>query len=244
LHLPHIDKYAHISSFFSSWDARAKILSLSLLIFSIALVDEHLSALFGLIISTTLLLLSRIPFAFVVKQLRWVIFFVSFFLIVISLTAPGERVYFLSLYGLRLGTLVAMRAFSICILLFLIAGTTKFHTNLKALSRLKIPNKIVQLLMFTYRYIFVFVEEARKMFISAKARLFGKRMDIFTLKIIGNLLGMLFIRGFEMTQNIYNAMISRGYKGSLKTHDEFKFSFLDLLKTSLIIGVAVLLRLV
>jgi cobalt/nickel transport system permease protein len=161
-----------------------------------------------------------------------------------SLTVPGERIYLLSLDGLRLGTLIAIRALSICMVIFLITGTMRFHTTLKALSQIRAPNKLIQLLIFTYRYIFVFVEEARRMFISAQARLFRKKIDIRTLKITSNLVGMLFIRGLERTQGIYNAMASRGYKGRLNAQDEFRLSFSDLLKASLIITISVLIHLV
>jgi cobalt/nickel transport system permease protein len=122
-------------------------------------------------------------------------------------------------------------------------GTMKFHTTLKALSQLKVPNTLIQLLIFTYRYIFVFIEEARRMFISAQARLFRKKTGIHTLKITSNLVGMLFIRGFERTQSIYNAMASRGYKGNLKIQDEFRLCFSDVLKASLIIILSGLLHL-
>jgi cobalt/nickel transport system permease protein len=159
------------------------------------------------------------------------------------LITPGERIYLLSLDGLKLGILIGVRATSICILISLITGTARFHTTLKAISKLGVPNKLVQLLIFTYRYIFVFVEEARKMLASAKARGFRKKTNIYTLKIIANLVGMLFIRGIEQTQSIYNAMISRGYKGDIKICDEFKLSVYDLLKAFLVISLALALHL-
>jgi cobalt/nickel transport system permease protein len=243
MHLPKVDKYVYIKSFFSSWDPRAKIVSLSFLIFSIALLSDHLSAFFGLALSIALLVLSKIPFAFVLKHLRWAIIFVGCLFIVLSLTAGGERIHLLSLDGLKLGTLIAMRALSIFMLMFLIIATTRFHTTLKALSRLKVPNILTQLLIFTYRYIFLFIEEARRMFISAGARLFKKKTNLYTLKITSNLVSMLFIRGFERTQSIYNAMASRGYKGSLKMQDEFRLCFKDILKASLIVILSALLHL-
>jgi len=119
----------------------------------------------------------------------------------------------------------------------------KFHTTLKALHRLKIPNAMIQLLIFTYRYIFVFIEEAKSMFISAKARLFRKKTNLYTLKITSNLIGMLFIRGFEQTEKVYNAMVSRGYKGCLNILDDSIVSFSDLLKATLIVLTACLLHL-
>ena len=81
------------------------------------------------------------------------------------------------------------------------------------------------------------------MLIAAKARLFKKRTDIPTLRVTSNLISMLFIRGFERTQYIYNAMASRGYKGNLEILDEFKFCVKDFLKAFLITIIAIVFSL-
>ena len=236
MHLPEIDKYADLHSVFHSWDPRVKIVSLAFLIISVALLPDLLLASFGLIIAIIFVFLSKIPFVFVLKQLRWVIFFVLFFLIVMPLTVGEGK-------GLKLALLVALRAISIGFLIFPMIGTTKFHRSLKALQKLKTPNKLIQMIMFTYRYIFVFMGESGRMFTAAKVRLFKKRTNIFTFKIIGNLTGMLFIRGFERTQRVYNAMTSRGYRGSLKILNEFKLCGKDFIKGFFVITVAVVLNL-
>ena len=249
MHLPEIDKYAHLNSMFHSWDPRVKIVSLSVLIASIALLPGISSACLGLITAITFVFISRIPFTFVLKQLRWIMFFALFFLIVMPLTVGGDdiirfKLITVSRKGLNLALLITLRAVSISLLIFPMIGTTKFHKSLKALQKLKVPNKLVQMIMFTYRYIFVFMTEFKRMFMAAKARLFKKKTNIFTLKITSNLTGMLFIRGFERTQSVYNAMVSRGYKGSLRILDEFKLSGMDFIKAFLIVILAVILNLV
>ena len=176
-------------------------------------------------------------------------FFALFFLIVMPLTVGGDdiirfKLITVSRKGLNLALLITLRAVSISLLIFPMIGTTKFHKSLKALQKLKVPNKLVQMIMFTYRYIFVFMTEFKRMFMAAKARLFKKKTNIFTLKITSNLTGMLFIRGFERTQSVYNAMVSRGYKGSLRILDEFKLSGMDFIKAFLIVILAVILNLV
>ncbi len=128
-------------------------------------------------------------------------------------------------------------------IIFPMIGTMKFHKTLKALGRLGFPNKLIQMIMFTYRYIFVLLEELGRVSRAAKARLFKKGTNIHTLKITGNLIGMLLIRGFDRTQRVYNAMASRGYKGNLKTQDEFRLSKADFFKAFLIVTLAVALNL-
>lgn len=247
MHLPEIDKYAHISSPFHSWDPRIKLISLSLLIFSIVLNHSLIIASFALLLAIILVFLSKIPFSFVLIHLRWVLLFCLFFFIIMPLTVPGDeiiRLNFVSISweGTKYASLITLRAISAVLLIFPMLGTMRFDATIKALQRLKVPNKFIQMIMFTYRYIFVFMEETRRMFIAANARVFKKRTNIRTLKIISNLIGMLFIHSFERTQNIYNSMVSRGYTGYLKTlDDDFRLCGKDFLKGFFIVAIALIL---
>ena len=248
MHLPEIDKYAGLHSVFHSWDPRLKIISFSFLIVSIALVSNFLLACLGLAIAIIFVFVSKIPLTFVLRQLKWVMFFILFFLVVMPLTVSGDKIVIfnfiaISLKGLKLALLIALRAITICLLIFPMFGTAKFHKSLKALQKLKLPNKLIQIIMFTYRYIFVFMEEFGKMFTAARARLFKERTNIFTLKIISNLTGMLFIRGFERTQGVYHAMASRGYDGDIKDLDEFKLCTKDFIISLFVVTLAVILNL-
>lgn len=231
MHLPEIDKYAHLRSPMHSWDPRVKIVSISLLILSVVLTPHLLTAFLGLCLAIIMVTLSKIPFSFIFKHLRWVLPFCLFFLVVMPLTVPN---------GFHHAVLITLRAISAVLLLFPMLGTMKFDLTLKALQKLKLPNKLVQMIMFTYRYIFVFIEEVRRTVIASTARGFRKGTNLYTLKIMGNLIGMLFIRSFERTERIYNAMISRGYSGSLKILDEFRLYALDIVKGSIIITIAVI----
>lgn len=249
MHLPEIDKYAHRRSAVHSWDPRVKLVSFSFLIFSLALLPGPFSASLGLVAAIILVIVSRIPFTFVLKQLRWVTVFILFFLVIMPLTVPGKRIVgagpvTISEEGLRLSFLIALRAVSICMIIFPMFGTTEFHRSLKALGKLKLPEKLIQLIMFTYRYIFVLLEELRRMSTAARARLFKKGTNVHTLKVAGNLTGMLFIRGFERTEHIYNAMASRGYKGKLKNQDEFRLAKSDFLKAFCVITLALALNII
>jgi len=248
MHLPEIDKYADLRSMFHSWDPRIKIVSLTALIISIALLPSIPLALGGLITAVIFVLLSRIPPIFVLKQLRWVMVFILFFLIIMPITLNGDdAVKFhgitVSWEGLRLALLIALRAIGICLLIFPMIGTTKFHESIKALYKLKLPNVLIQMVMFTYRYSFILIEELSKMFTAAGARRFKRKTNITTLRTTGNLLGMLFVRGFERTESVYNAMASRGYRGALKTLDEFKICGKDLMKAIIVGAIAILLHL-
>ena len=238
MHLPEIDKYSYIPSFFSSWNPPLKLLGGGFLIIIFSLLSNIYLCLLSLGLSLFFFFISKLPFSFLFKQLRWLLLLLIFFLIILPLTVEGESFNWglltFSKQGLNLAFLISLRALSIFILLVVILGTTKFNTVLKALGTLKVPNKFIQMVMFTYRYIFLFWEELRRVTISAKSRLFKERTDYFTFKIFANLVGILFIRGWERTQEVYQAMLSRGYKGKIESLEEFKFGLPDILKTFLL----------
>jgi cobalt/nickel transport system permease protein len=248
MHLPEIDKFAHLKSPFHSWDPRVKIISISILILSIVLLQDLRIVVLGLSLAIILVFLSKIPFSFVFVHLRWVLFFVLALFVVISLTVPGNllvKLSFLSISreGVKLSLLISLRAISAALLIFPMIGTTRFNLTLKALQKIKIPDKLIQLLMFTYRYIFLFLDEEKRIFIGANSRGWVRKTNLSSLKTIGSLVGMLLVHSFERTEHIRDAMISRGYNGRLKILDEFTLRPKDFIKASLIIAAALLLNL-
>lgn len=248
MHLPEIDKFAHLKSPFHSWDPRVKIISISILILSIVLLKDLKVAFVGLILATSFVFLSRIPFPFVFIHLRWVLFFTAALFVIISLTTPGQPLVSISFVtisreGFTLSLLITLRAVSAVLLIFPMIGTSRFDLTLKALQKIKIPDKLVQLLMFSYRYIFVLLDEQRRIFMAASSRGWVRKTNLFTLKVLGNLVGMLLVRSLERTQRISNAMLSRGYKGRLRTLDELSLSWRDFLKATLTIAGAIMLSL-
>lgn len=225
MHLPEIDKYAHLQSPLHEWDARLKLVFLTGLIFAIVFISSLPLALLGLTLSLIMVYISKIPFSFVAKHLRWVLFFVSFFFIIMPLSVPGTEVarfYFIkvSLEGINYASMVAIKAISAVLLIFPMIGTMKFSTTIKTLKRLKLPNKFVQLIMFTYRYIFLFIDEAKRMSAAINSRGFKKGTNLHTLRTIGKLVGMLLVKSYERTERIYQAMLSRGFNGNFGSLEE------------------------
>ena len=247
LHLPEIDEFAHLKSPIHSWDARVKIVSLLCLIISIVLLDKILPAILGFSFCVMLVFISRMPIRFLFAYLRWAFLFSLFFVIIMPLTVEGDEIakfYFLSISrdGIELGFLIALRAISAVLLVFPMVGTAKFVVTMKALQNLKIPDKLIQMVVFAYRYIFIFIEEVERMFTAAKARAFQEKTDMHTLRTVGFILGMLFVRSYERARRVYDAMLARGYTGNLKILHEFNLCSKDFIKGFVIIVMAILLQ--
>ncbi|VUT28290.1 MAG: Energy-coupling factor transporter transmembrane protein EcfT [Candidatus Syntrophoarchaeum sp. GoM_oil] len=236
-----IDRYHRLSSPIHNWDPRAKLVSILVLIFSIVLVYNLKMAVVGLFFAMVILLISRIPLSFVLSHIKWVILFVSPFIIILPLRI-GDGGIGIDPYGLWYGSLIVLKAIAAVILIFPMIGTARFDTSLKALLDLKVPNKLVQMLVFTFRYIFVFIEEFHRLMRSLESRHFEIKTRIYTITTLGKAMGMLFVKSVERAERVYDAMISRGYDGILRGGGEFKMRGADWLKSLVILILAISLH--
>lgn len=236
-----IDRYSHVASSLQRWDARFKIVAVGIYILALSFVESLPVILIGFGFAVAFILLSRIPFHFVAKLLQWVVIFLLPFFVILPLSYAGaEYGEFLGITfaweGVRLATLIVIKAVTIVISAFAIFGTSRFDIAMFALQRLKCPGVIVQMLLFTYRYIFVFLAEMDRMDTAMKARGFVKRPNANTIKVMGGFVGTLLIRSFERTERVFKAMLSKGYQGELHTSVEFCAGAKDFVKSALVIA--------
>jgi cobalt/nickel transport system permease protein len=103
-----------------------------------------------------------------------------------------------------------------------LTATTPATDLLRALRGLHAPRVIVATVSFMYRYIFVIGEEAQRLMRARQCRSAvvdrGSGGSLrWRARILGNMIGSLFIRSYERAERIYDAMCSRGYDGELKS---------------------------
>lgn len=90
--------------------------------------------------------------------------------------------------------------------------TTPFPELLRGLERLKVPRVAVSLTAFTYRYLFVLADEALRMRRARDSRCYGGRW-LWQAKVVGQMIGTLFVRAHDRAERVYAAMLSRGFTG-------------------------------
>jgi cobalt/nickel transport system permease protein len=113
-----------------------------------------------------------------------------------------------------------------------------------ALHQLRVPEKIIQLLLMSYRYIFVIEQEYRRLLRAAKIRGFQPGTNINTYRTFAYVIGMLFVRAAERAERVHQAMLCRGFKGKFFSLQEFQTSreswIFSIMMTAYIIGLVVL----
>ncbi len=95
----------------------------------------------------------------------------------------------------------------------LLIATTGMYRTCMALDRLRVPRIFVLQLLFVYRYLFVLGEEASSISRAVRLRSFGKPT---TLSLFGRLAGSLLLRTIDRAQRIHQAMIARGFDGTIR----------------------------
>jgi cobalt/nickel transport system permease protein len=97
----------------------------------------------------------------------------------------------------------------------LLVATTSFPGVCHALRRLGLPALFVSQLLFLYRYLFVLMEEAMRITRARDTRSFGGRGA--GVRIYVRLVGVLFLRTVDRAERVYQAMLSRGFRGDIPT---------------------------
>jgi cobalt/nickel transport system permease protein len=121
---------------------------------------------------------------------------------------------------------ILLKAYAAIILLTLLTSTEKFHRLLKGLRTLKFPPVLGIMSALMYRYIFILNDERLRTNRARVCRLAGKpRTSSF--RIYGNQAALIFLRGKKRAQDIYNAMLARGFTGEFPEYDAFRLHTAD-----------------
>ena len=123
--------------------------------------------------------------------------------IFLAITQPG--VITAAFLLLRVGASV-----SIAVLLIL---TTRWTTLLKALRVLRVPQAFVLILGMKYRYIYVLLHAANNMFLARQSRVVGRVASADNQRWLAASMGALFAKSYALSDDVYLAMQSRGFRG-------------------------------
>lgn len=146
--------------------------------------------------------------------------------------AGGEPLFSLNIAGFELtghreglleGVAIAGRILGGVSLLAVVGFSTPFTELMAALSWLKVPQVLIDVALFAWRYLFLLLEDAQVVYNAQRNRLgyVGYRRG---LSSFGTLAGVLVIKAFDNSQSITTAMVQRGYDGDMPMlfHKSFK----------------------
>ncbi len=126
--------------------------------------------------------------------------------------------------GLLLAARIALKGNAIVLILTALLATLDVPRLGHALGHLRMPQKLVHLLMMTVRYLDVLRRETLRLLAAMKLRGFRPRMNRHTYRTLGYLVGMLLVRSLDRSERIMKAMKCRGFRGRFYLLDHFAFS--------------------
>ena len=246
-----LDKYTNLDTRIHKTDPRVKIIVFFSFIFFVIFTPTtaFIKFYFYFLVIFSIILLSRIPPAFIFKRSLVVVPFVLLVAVFAPFLKEGEVLTPISLGFMELtvtyaGVLVflnvLMKSWLSVLSMIMLTTTTKSPELLKGFEKLKMPKVMVMIISFMYRYLFVLVEEVITMKRARDSRSSGGSR-LWHIKTIGSIIAVLFIRSYERGERVYYAMLSRGFNGNIRTLDDFKIGKFDVFLSIIIFSILIVI---
>jgi cobalt/nickel transport system permease protein len=215
-------------------DPRGKIVVAALFAVLVAVSKSYPATLAGLALALLWLALARLPVKQVIVRLLVVNSFIFFLWLILPLTYPGDAVWHLgpltaTRQGLLFTGLITLKSNAIIIGLIALIATVPVVTLGQAMHNLRLPDKLCHLLLFTYRYLYVFEQEFHRLVQAMKIRGFQPRTNLHTYRSYAYLAAMLLVRSYDRADRVYQAMLCRGFHGTFYSLRTFSWHRRDVI---------------
>lgn len=230
------EEYALRNGFLQLLDPRVKIISFLLLILEALFTgsDAVLFFLYG--VCLFLVLISKINLGFFLKRTWIFIPLFSLFIVLPAIFGPGEALLTWHILGAKLivthqgvhGALIFITRVVTCVSWgILLSITTRHFDLLKALRVFKIPQIFIMILGMCYRYVYLFLGIVQNTYLAIKSRIGsgvpyqkGQKMSAWNI-------ASLWDRSVGLNEEVYKAMLARGYQGEALAWNDFKVKAKD-----------------
>lgn len=235
-----IDKYSELDSPVHRLDARLRLTGAFAAI--LIIVSEPRGQLEPFIIYALFMVglvwLSRIPWRFILSRCLIVAPFIliSAAFYPISLLWDREALATMGITGQIMVALSIMtKAFLSVAMITMLVSTGRFHDLLHGMRRMKMPRLVGVLSAMMYRYIFIIYDEALRTTRARESRTPGK-LTTGKIQTYGSQASMIFLRSWDRSQMVYQAMLSRGFTGEFPVMNKQPLRLNDILFVVLFIG--------
>jgi len=109
----------------------------------------------------------------------------------------------------------------------LVSYTTPFTEIIRALRLLKVPDSFLIIITLSYKYIFVFAKTVEDMHLAKKSRLAGHVSNAEARRWIAGRFAFLFKKTQLRCEEIFKAMVGRGFSDNIRLHGFRKLNLRD-----------------
>ena len=233
------DDIASRQGLLQSIDPRVKTITFFLFIIQIVVTKNLFILVCLYALCLVLTLCSRINLGFFLKR-TWI--FIPLFSLFIAIPAlfnvvtPGDSLMTFRIDGstisiTRQGVLGASffvaRVTTSVSFAVLLSLTTRHSELLRVLRVFKIPQIFVMVIGMCHRYIYLFAELVENTYLAIKSRVGRNVRHKRGRHIVAWNIASLWNRSYQLNEAVYQAMLSRGYRGEPVVWDDFKITVKD-----------------
>ena len=260
MHSDVFDRYHDTVSFIHRLDPRVKVAVTLVFILSNALLPDGAWLAFGCAWLFLLFInvLSNLGIGFTFKR-SFVALPFALVAITVLFSIPGKALttFHFLFWDLTITDMGLLRFMSILVrswlsvqVAIMLVAVARFPDIVHALEHLRVPTILTTIIAFLYRYLFVLVDEVFRLLRAREARSAAEAgaksggSVMWRAQVAGNMAGQLFLRSYERSDRVYNAMLARGYTGHLLTINPHELHRVDYVTTALALFVILLLQLI
>lgn len=219
-------------SIWRTFDPRVLIITATGFSFLFALCETWWVLFAGLLLGLAAVILSPFGWRDTARRIVIVNVFILLVSITIPLGVPGDVTFRIGPWeytaqGLERAGIITLRTNAILLTIYGLIGSIEIVSLGHALSHLRVPAKLIQVLLFTVRYLNTVHLEYLRLRSAMKMRGFHPRANRHTYRTLGNLVGMLLVRSIDRSDRILDAMKCRGFRGHFYVLDHFHFARRD-----------------
>lgn len=212
----------------------ARLATAFILGFCAAILQKPDACFASLLAGMLLAVLARCEWRLFLRRLAFVNAFILLLWVMAPLTAGAPfyaqwGIFGISREGVRLAFLATLKANAIYCVFAALCGSLTATSLAVAMRGLRFPNALTTLFLFMGRAFYILAGEWRALEQAARLRAFRPRPNMHTWRTIGSMLALLLIRAHERAERMREAMLLRGYAGTLNVADPASFRRRDLL---------------
>jgi cobalt/nickel transport system permease protein len=140
-------------------------------------------------------------------------------------------------YGVLMLTSRVMNSLALS---FFVLHTTPFTEIIKALKVLKVPDTFLMIVILSYKYVFIFAKTIEEMYLAKKSRLAVKVSNAEARRWIAGRLAFMFKKSRLRCEEIFKAMLGRGFSNNIKFYGVKKLQARDWIAGAVLFLVGVL----
>ena len=131
--------------------------------------------------------------------------------------------------------MLTLRVVNSIALSLLVISTTPFPSLVKALKVLRVPDVFLMVLTLTYKYIFIFAGTIEDMYLAKKSRLARRANGVDGRMWVAGRIAFIFKKTQLRCEEVFKAMLSRGFSDDIRFYGCRLFGTGDLLFTLFIL---------